>query len=108
MRQYEGYGKLNATWWSYDASGESRTKQTGGLLKSKGLRPGKSDYEFRTLKGDIMHHVYIEFKWNKGKQRPAQKEFEKTCEGAVNDNYYVAYSIQEAMGILIKEGVIND
>ena len=107
MKQYEGYKQLNAVWWSYDASGESRSKTTGGLLKSKGLRPGKSDFEVRTLRGDIMHHIYLEFKAGKNKQQVNQKDFEFTCEGSINNRYYVVYSVEEAVGVLEKEGIIN-
>lgn len=107
IRKYEGYKQLNAVWFSYDASGESRSKITGGLLKSKGLRSGKADFEFRTLRGDIMHHIYLEFKAGKNKQQANQKEFEETCKGSINNRYYVAYSIEAAINILIKEDILK-
>lgn len=107
LSQYEGFGLMDCEWWSYDASGEKRTATTGSLLKSKGLRPGKSDYEFRQLRGDIMHHIYIEMKIPGGKQSANQKAFEKTCKGASNNRYYIAYSGDGLVKILEKEGVIT-
>jgi hypothetical protein len=50
IRRYEVLGLLNCPWWSYDASGEYRNVKTGALLKAKGLRPGKADYEFKTIR----------------------------------------------------------
>lgn len=105
IRQYEGYGKLKCEWWSYDSAGEKRSLMTGALLKAKGLKPGKSDYEFKQIRGNIAHHLYIEFKFGKGKQSDNQIAFEKTCK-ASNEKYYVVYSVEEAIDILKKEGFI--
>jgi len=107
IKGYESYGKLNCSWWSYDASGENRALKTGQLLKAKGLRPGKADYEFRKLKGEIMYHIYLECKTETGKQSSSQKEFEETCKESMNDKYYIARSMEDAMSILEKEGIID-
>ena len=106
MLQYEGFNLMDCEWFSYDASGEKRSLITGALLKAKGLRPGKSDYEFRQLRDDIMYHIYIEFKVPKGKQSPNQKAFEKTCAKAKNNIYYLAYSVEEAVKILQQEKIL--
>lgn len=106
VRGYESFGKLKCQWWSYDASGENRKLETGALLKAKGLRPGKSDYEFKIIKKTVAHYVYIEFKTEKGKQSESQKAFEETCT-ASNEAYYIARSVQEGIDILIKEGILE-
>jgi hypothetical protein len=107
INMYQRMNKLTAVFWSYDASGEHRNKTTGSLLKSKGLTPGKADYEFRTIKEDnICHHIYIEFKTDTGKQLPSQKAFENTCIAA-NNRYYIARSVEEGLSILKKEGILK-
>jgi hypothetical protein len=106
LRQYQAYGRLDCEWFSYDASGEYRKQTTGALLKAKGLAPGKSDYEFKKLKNDTMHHIYIEMKAGKGKQSEYQKKFEETCRDSVNNTYYLAYSVEEAIKILEKEKIL--
>lgn len=89
LRRYEAFKLLKCVWWSYDASGELRSKATGSLLKSKGLRPGKSDYEFRVNKNGVMHHIYIEIKIKPNPQLDSQKIFQKTCENINNNQYYL-------------------
>lgn len=119
MRQYEGYGKLNCAYWSYDASGEARTKTTASLLKSKGLNGGKGDYFFikqqKALiipgKNAIDHFIWLEFKkpkttTAKGKQSDSQKEFESKFKDSINSRYYLVYSVQEAIKILEREGIL--
>ena len=103
------YKQLNkdCVWYGYNAAGEYRKPQTGALLKAKGLARGEPDYCVRLKIGDIMHHIYIEFKAGKNKQSEHQIEFEKTCEDVVNERYYLAYSVDEAISILEKEGVIK-
>ena len=105
-RQYEGYKKLNCSWISYDASGEKRTAKTGALLKSKGLKPGKADFEIITIKNNISHHYYLEFKTSKGKQSSNQKIFEECCVGS-NQHYYIVRSVEEAINLLEREGIIK-
>lgn len=111
VRQYEGYKKLNCIRWSYDASGEKRSAITGSLLKAKGLRTGKPDYEF-IFKGCINNlpiacYLYIEFKFGQGKQSESQKVFEESVKEFLNIKYYIAYSVEEAINILIDNGIIN-
>jgi hypothetical protein len=107
VRGYETIGKLNSPWWSYDASGEYRNAKTGALLKAKGLRPGKADFEFKTIRNNITHHIYLEFKTKIGRQSPNQKLFENTC-FAENEKYFLVRSVQEAINILINENIIID
>jgi hypothetical protein len=105
VKMYEGAGKLDCAFYSYDASGEYRQLKTGQLLKAKGLRPGQSDYFFKKKKRNLAFYVYIEFKTEKGKQSESQKAFEETCR-SVNESYYIARSVKEGIEILIKEGII--
>lgn len=107
IKKYELMGLLECAFWSYDASGENRNQKTGALLKSKGLRPGQSDYFFKAIKKTIAHYIHIEFKTKSGKLSVNQKLFRDTC-SAVNEFYYVCRSVQEAIEILIKHGVIKE
>jgi len=123
VRQYEGYKILDCAWWSYDSSGEARNAVTASLLKAKGLRGGKSDFEF--IKNKICgrksdnspiyetHFIFIEFKKPKtatsaaGKQSESQKEFEDVFKDSVNCRYYMAYSVEEGIKILEKENILK-
>lgn len=107
VRGYETLGKLNSPWWGYNAAGENRNAITGALLKAKGLKCGESDYFFKTIRDNIAHYIYIEFKTKTGKQSPNQKLFEQSCT-ADNEKYYLARSVEDAINILIKEKVIID
>ncbi len=115
IKQYQGYKKLKADWWSYDASGEKRNAITGALLKAKGLNAGKPDYEFIMVKRNhnnkdlcFAHYIYIEFKKPKDINSPAgtqsdnQKKFENIFKDAINAHYYICYSVKEAIDILIR------
>jgi len=106
MKRYSSLNQLNSVWYSYDASGENRDLGTGALLKAKGLRPGKSDYEFKIVNNSIAEHIYIEFKTEKGKQSDSQKAFEETCY-ASNEHYYIARSVPQALEILTKHKIIK-
>lgn len=106
IERYEFFKKLNCSRWSYDASGEYRNEQTGALLKSKGLKPGKADYEFITIRNNIAHYIYLEFKTKTGKQSENQKIFEASCT-AENQRYHIVRSNQEAIEKLIIENVIK-
>lgn len=108
IKQYEFYKKLDCAWWSYDASGENRNAITASLLKAKGLKGGKADYEFKQLRGDIMYHIYIEIKSEKGKQSENQIKFQESCQKSINDVYYIARSVKEAIDILIEEKILLD
>ncbi len=111
MRQYEGYGKLKCSYWSYDASGEYRKPATACLLKAKGLNGSRSDYLFIVQRARYDHYIWIEFKKPKtdtpaGKQSAGQKEFENNFKDSINSRYYVVYSVEEAIKILEKEGIL--
>jgi hypothetical protein len=120
IKQYQGYKQLKADWWSYDASGEKRNAITGALLKAKGLNSGKPDYEFIQVKTSpnnkglcLAHYIYIEFKKPKDINSPAgtqsdnQRKFESIFKNATNVNYYICYSVKEAIDILINHEFIE-
>lgn len=106
IKRYEALGKLNADWWSYDASGEKRDLKTGALLKAKGLRPGMSDYSFKTVRNNLAHYFYLEFKTDTGRQSASQKTFEESCY-ASNEFYHISRSIEDAVKYLEEEGVLE-
>lgn len=114
VKQYEGYNKLDCLFWTYNASGEKRNAITGALLKAKGLACGFPDYVFFQKRQVIsafepefdLKVIFIEFKAKKGKQSESQKEFEAKFSGLQNASYNLAYSVEEAVNILIKNKVI--
>ena len=75
-----------------------RKPRTGARLKSMGMRAGVAD--LCVMVGDADPFVaFIEFKAGKGKQTPAQKEFQRGC----NDRgipYAICRSLDEFIGII--------
>ena len=120
IRWYEAGGKTKIAWWSYDASGEKRSTVTGGLLKRKGLNPGKPDYFFYYIdKEDYLYAVYIEFKKpltftadgtksKAGVLSDKQEIFLSKMSKAKNVNCYICYDVESAINALKKHGLIWD
>ena len=125
INKYTALNKLNCVFWSYSASGEKRTITTASLLKAKGLQSGQPDYHFikrlklnyGTLSRNIDHTIYLEFKKPetitvegkksaKGKQSDNQKAFEARFKDSDNSRYYVVHSVDEALRVLEKEGIL--
>jgi hypothetical protein len=106
VRQYEVYKKLNCLFWTYSASGEYRKPTTGALLKAKGLKTGFADYHFIYRIDNVDHNLFIEFKAGKNKQSQSQIDFQNLYKDSKNSFYYVVYSVEEAINILIKHNVI--
>ena len=92
--------------WTYDAGGEKRNAITGGLIRAKGHKRGKPDYLFKMLIDNIMYYYYLEFKTRDGVQKKEQKDFEKTCQLAINERYYLVRSVYEALEILVNKKVL--
>jgi hypothetical protein len=67
-------------------------------LKNMGVKAGLGDF-FLMHANKKYHGLWCEFKYGKGRQSPAQKEFEKRCliEGYL---YKVVYSAEEAIEIV--------
>lgn len=104
--QYEVYKKLKCIFWTYSASGEYRKPTTGALLKAKGLKTGFADYHFIYRIDGIDHNIFLEFKAGKNKQSQSQIDFQNLYKDSKNSFYYVVYSVEEAINILIKHNVI--
>ena len=112
VRQYEAYNRLkDCAAWTYNAAGEKRSIMTGALLKAKGLAKGWPDYLFiksvAKKKQFIAEFIWIEFKAPNGKQSDEQFDFEVTCQHMQNMRYYLAYSVEQAIKILEKEGFLK-
>ena len=108
IKQYEFYKKLNCVFWTYSASGEYRKLTTGALLKAKGLKTGFPDYHFIYRIDGIDHNIFLEFKAGKNKQSQSQIDFQNLYKDSKNSFYYVVYSVEEAINILIKHNIIID
>ena len=114
INSYQFYGKLNCVFWTYSASGESRSVKTGSLLKSKGLKKGQPDFHFIIRKKItyglferlIDFNVFLEFKAGKNKQTAEQLAFQSLFKDSNNSKYFVAYSVDEAISVLEKEGIV--
>lgn len=69
-------------------NGGYRSKPEAGVLKAEGVRPGVADMflakESAWVKEDVtvLNGLFIEFKTEKGKQCPEQKEFEVAVKAA--------------------------
>lgn len=70
----------------------------GEILRRAGLSRGVADLSYMLGGGRI---VYIEMKYGKNKQSPAQKEFEARVV-ALGFPYYVARTLEEFMQIIEK------
>jgi hypothetical protein len=82
--------------YSYDASGEYRTKITGALLKAKGLKKGKPDFMvLHTNLGGITYVLWLEAKAGTNKQTEEQIEFEARASLSKNEIYKVVRDIEE-------------
>ena len=119
INKYEALNKLNCIFWTYSAAGEKRTITTASLLKAKGLQSGQPDYHFIKRVNLIYDHllrnidftIYLEFKkpkttTAKGKQSESQKDFEARFKDSDNSKYYVVYSVDQALKVLEKEGIL--
>lgn len=108
VNQYEAYKQLNCVFWTYSASGEYRKPTTGALLKAKGLKTGFADYIFIYRIDGIDHNIFLEFKAGKNKQSQSQIDFQDLYKDSKNSFYYVVYSVEEAINILIIHNIINN
>jgi hypothetical protein len=81
--------------FTYNASGELRTKITGALLKKKGLQRGIPDFTIDKSVNNIKFLLYLEAKVGKNKQTKEQKEYEERAEKNNNEMYRVVRTIEE-------------
>lgn len=87
--------------WRAVPNGEYRSPRTAGRLKASGVRPGVGDFSC-TLAGG--RAAWIELKTDKGRQSPAQREFQK-AEEALGARYAVVRSLDELQSVLRAWGV---
>ena len=109
LRVKEYLNQLNCVFWSYNAAGEKRSPITGALLKAKGLKTGQADYTFyyQNRNSYTVNILFLEFKAKKGKQSESQKDFASKFENKNNVNYEVCYSVNEAVTVLEKFGIMK-
>lgn len=81
--------------WFHVPNGEHRDKRTAAKLKAMGVLPGVADLVF-DWNGRML---YLELKRVGGVMSASQKEFKERAERA-GRLYAVAYSVDEAVGIL--------
>lgn len=88
-----------AQWHKYDGllaaipNGGRRDKVTGALLKAEGVVAGVADLELNIARCGF-HGLKIEMKTEKGRQSPAQKEWQKKVE-AQGYKYIVVRSLEQ-------------
>jgi hypothetical protein len=84
--------------FTYNASGELRTKTTGALLKAKGLLRGLPDYTIKRLGNDgIMYNLSLEAKCGTNKQTKEQKDYETFVTTSKNEVYKVVRNIEDTV-----------
>jgi len=101
--------------YGYNTAGEYRPIKTALTIKRKhgetGVKrkhgeTGVADYLVQYRIDGIDHTVYLEFKAGKNKQSQSQIDFQNLYKDSKNSFYYVVYSVEEAINILIKHNVI--
>mgnify|MGYP003334342774 CR=1 FL=1 len=92
--------------YGYNTAGEYRPIKTALTIKRKHGETGVADYIVEYRIDGIDHRVYLEFKAGKNKQSQSQIDFQNLYKDSKNSFYYVVYSVEEAINILIKHNVI--
>lgn len=92
--------------YGYNTAGEYRPIKTALTIKRKHGETGVADYIVEYRIDGIDHRVYLEFKAGKNKQSQSQIDFQNLYKESKNSFYYVVYSVEEAINILIKHNVI--
>lgn len=94
--------------FGYNTAGEYRPIKTACTIKRKHGETGVADYLVEHRIDGIDHRVYLEFKAGKNKQSQSQIDFQNLYKDSKNSFYYVVYSVEEAINILIKHNIIID
>lgn len=92
--------------YGYNTAGEYRPIKTALTIKRKHGETGVADYIVEYRIDGIDHRVYLEFKAGKNKQSQSQIDFQNLYKDSKNSFYYVVYSVEDAINILIKHNVI--
>jgi hypothetical protein len=80
-----------------------RTPHAARRLKVEGMTAGVPDLCILIPDGKV---IWIELKTGKGRQGPAQKNFQKFCE-QTGHTYLMPRSLDEAIGMLTKIGILT-
>ena len=94
--------------YGYNTAGEYRPIKTASTIKRKHGETGVADYLVEHRIDGIDHRVYLEFKAGKNKQSQSQIDFQNLYKDSKNSFYYVVYSVEEAINILIEHNIIID
>jgi hypothetical protein len=96
--------------WRHVPNGEHRDKRTAAKLKGMGVLAGSADLEFHWRDWDGARYrrrvLHLELKIGKRPQSEAQAAFALAMK-LLGDDYYIAKSIDEAIGILGAHGLIK-
>ena len=93
--------------WRHVPNGEHRDKRTAAKLKAMGVLAGSADLEFHWCDPDHRRRLlHLELKAAGREQSVVQLGFALAVK-LLGDDYYVAESIDEAIGILGAHGLIR-
>ena len=97
--------------WRHVPNGEHRDPRTAAKLKAMGVLPGSADLEFHwaewhSVVGTMRRMLHLELKVGNRKQNAAQAGFALAMK-LLGDEYHVARSIDEAIGILGERGLLR-
>jgi hypothetical protein len=98
--------------WRHVPNGEHRDKRTAAKLKAMGVLPGSADLEFHWCDWDAhskckrRRMLHLELKIGKRPRSERQAAFALAMT-LLGDQYYVAKSVDEAVGILGAHGLIR-
>jgi hypothetical protein len=98
--------------WRHVPNGEHRDKRTAAKVKAMGILPGSADLEFHWCDWDDERNrkrrrvLHLELKIANRRQNEAQAGFALAMK-LLGDDYYVARSVDEAIGILGAHGLIK-
>ncbi len=98
--------------WRHVPNGEHRDPRTAAKLKAMGVMPGAADLEFHWFELDAFAHkcrrvLHLELKVGNRPQSEHQMAFELAVR-LLGDEYHVARSIDEAIGILGQHRLIRN
>lgn len=88
--------------WFHVPNGGARSKASAGKLKAMGTLPGAPDLVFILPDATV---CFLELKIQGGRLSPAQEDFATRCE-AINVEYAVAYTVDNALQILVDWAVL--
>jgi hypothetical protein len=99
--------------WRHVPNGEHRDPRTAAKLKAMGVLPGSADLEFHWAEMDVDYPdrkcrrlLHLELKVGNRKQTESQAGFALAMR-LLDDKYYVARSIDEAIEILGTHGLLR-